>query len=128
MKYGTAFATLSLLFAIYAISSGGWSYLLLWPFVSFALVSAAYFGVGTRIYGKLPDGTLPLFRWILLLPFLAYLSLVWHALRLFSREPPFSQLTDNVYIGRRLLSSERPPDFDHIIDLTCEFTNLSHPR
>ncbi|MDA7978202.1 MAG: dual specificity protein phosphatase family protein [Pirellulales bacterium] len=38
-----------------------------------------------------------------------------------SREPAFNQLVDDVYIGRRLLSRERPSDFDHIVDLTCEF-------
>ena len=122
MKYGLAFAILAVLIAIYAIRNGGWFYLLLWPAVSFALVSVAYLFASVSVFGKLPNGTLPLGRSILLAPFLAYLALVWHIVRYFSREPAFNQLTDTVFIGRRLLSHERRSDFDHIVDLTCEFS------
>ena len=121
MKYGLAFAILAALIAIYAIRNGGWFYLLLWPAISFALVSVAYLFAGVSVFGKLLNGKLPLGRSILLAPFLVYLSLVWHAVRYLSREPAFNQLTDTVFIGRRLLSHERPSHFDHIVDLTCEF-------
>ena len=121
MKYGSAFAILAMLIAIYAVREGGWLYLLLWPALSFALVSIAYFGAGVVIFGKQPNGTLSIGRSVLLAPFLVYLNLVWHAVRYFSRETAFNQLTDNVFIGRRLLSHERASNFDHIVDLTCEF-------
>ena len=121
MKYGTAFAILAALTAIYAVRNGGWFYLLLWPALSFGLVSIAYFGAGVIIFGKRPNGTLSPGRSLLLAPFLAYLTLVWHLVRYFSRESAFNQLTENVFIGRRLLSHERPTHFDHIVDLTCEF-------
>ena len=120
MKYGFAFAILAALIAIYALRSGGWSYLLLWPALSFALVASAYLFAGVTVFGKGPDGKLPLGRSILLAPFLAYLATVWHVVRFFSRESAFDQLTDTVFIGRRLLSHERPSQFDHIVDLTCE--------
>lgn len=121
MKYGFAFAILAMLIAIYAVREGGWLYLLLWPALSFALVSIAYFGAGVVIFGKQPNGTLSIGRSVLLAPFLVYLNLVWHAIRYFSRETAYNQLTDNVFIGRRLLSHERASNFDHIVDLTCEF-------
>ena len=121
MKYGTAFAILAALTAVYAFRNGGWLYVLLWPALSFALVSIAYFGVGIVVFGKRPDGNLSAGRSLLLAPFLVYLTLVWHLVRCLSREPAFNQLTENVFIGRRLLSHERPSHFDHIVDLTCEF-------
>ncbi len=121
MKYGTAFAILAGLMAIYAFRNGGWFYILLWPALSFSLVSIAYFGAGVVVFGKRPNGTLSLGRSLLLAPFLAYLTFVWHVVRYFSRESAFNQLTENVFIGRRLLSHERPAHFDHIVDLTCEF-------
>ena len=49
MKYGRAFAVLGLLIAIYSIRNGGWFYLLLWPALSFALVSAAYLRAGVLV-------------------------------------------------------------------------------
>ena len=121
MKYGSAFAILAMLTAIYAVREGGWYFVLLWPALSFALVSIAYFGAGVFIFGKQPSGTLSIGRSLLLAPFLVYLNFVWHAVRFFSRETAFNRLTDNVFIGRRLLSHERASNFDHIVDLTCEF-------
>ena len=121
MKYGTGFAVLSVLTAIYAVRNGDWHYLLLWPALSFGLVSIAYFGAGVIIFGKRPNGTLSVGRSVLLAPFLMYLTLIWHLVRFFSSESAFNQLTENVFIGRRLLSHERPTHFDHIVDLTCEF-------
>lgn len=128
MKYGSAFAILAMLIAIYAVREGGWFYVLLWPALSFALVSIAYFGAGVSIFGKQSDGTLSIGHSLLLAPFLAYLNLVWHAVRCFSRETAFNQLTQNVFIGRRLLSHERSSSFDHIVDLTCEFNEPAAHR
>ena len=128
MKYGPAFAILATLIAIYAIRNGGWLYLLLWPALSFALVAFAYLTADVSVFGKRSSGTLSLSRTILLAPFLAYLSLVWHVVRYLSREPAYNQLTETVFIGRRLLSHERPPHFEHIVDLTCEFNEPSALR
>ncbi|TWU09910.1 hypothetical protein Pla52o_58090 [Novipirellula galeiformis] len=121
MKYGTSFAILAALMAIYTFHNGSWFYILLWPALSFALVSIAYFGAGTVVFGKRPNGTLSPGHSVLLAPFLAYLALVWHLVRYFFRESAYNQQTENVFIGRRLLSDERPSHFDHIVDLTCEF-------
>ena len=112
---------LAVLLATYAFRNGGWFYVLLWPSFSFALVSIAYFNAGVVVFGKRPNGTLSLGRSLMLAPFLAYLTFVWRFIRFLSRESAYNQLTDNVFIGRRLLSHERPTHFDHVVDLTCEF-------
>ncbi len=128
MKYGITFTLFAALIAYVGIVNGGSGYFLLWPALSFLLVAIAYFGAGPIVFGKQPDGTLEPIRQILLAPFLLYLWLVWHIVRLVSRESPYDQLTESVFIGRRLLSSERPIQFDHIVDLTCEFNEPSALR
>lgn len=122
MKYGLLFATVAVLLAGTAILHGGWRLLLLWPAISFGVVAIGYLSFGPIIYGKTSQGVLSIFMQLVLLPFLLYLWSVWYALRLVKREPALNQLTDKVYIGRRLLSHEFPDKIDHVVDLTCEFS------
>ena len=122
MKYGVLFAIVAVLLAGSAILHGGWRLLLLWPAISFGVVAIGYLYFGPIIYGKTSQGVLSIFMQLVLLPFLLYLWSVWYALRLVKREPALNQLTDKVYIGRRLLSHEFPDKIDHVVDLTCEFS------
>ena len=121
MKYGIVFAIVAVLLAASAVMNGGWQYVLIWPALSFALVALAYLRLGPRVFGKSEIGVLSPINVLLLLPYFLYVWSVWHIVRLFSREPPFDQLTENIFLGRRLLSHELPADVDHVIDLTCEF-------
>lgn len=121
MKYGLLFLTLALALAGVAISRGGWYLLLLWPAASLAVVSSGYLGLGPRVFGKTPRGTLAPFNILLLLPFLLSLWTLWLVARNFRREKPYHELTKNILIGRRLMSHEVPKGIDHIVDLTCEF-------
>lgn len=121
MKYAILFGIIATCLTIIAAIYRGWFLLLLWPALSFGAVASGYFRFGPRIFGKSRSGQLAPTNQIFLLPFLVYSWSVWHALRLLSREAAFTQLTDNVLIGRRLLSHELPENIDHIIDLTCEF-------
>ena len=122
MKYGILFATVVVLLTTSVIIHGGWFYLLLWPALSFGMVALGYFHFGPRVYGKSQRGILSPINLLLLLPYLLYLWFVWYAVRLVKRESAFDQLTENIFIGRRLLSHEFPDNIDHVIDLTCEFT------
>ena len=122
MKYGVLFAIVAVLLAGSAILHGGWRLLLLWPAISFGVVAIGYLYFGPIIYGKTSQGVLSICMQLVLLPFLLYLWSVWYALRLVKREPALNQLTDKVYIGRRLLSHEFPDKIDHVVDLTCEFS------
>ncbi len=121
MKYGFLFSILALLLTAAAVLHGGAWWGLMWPATSAAIVAAGYLRCGPRVYGKTAGGTLSPLNQFLLLPFLLYLWAVWYAVRLFRREPAFNQLTDHIYIGRRLLTGELPDHIDHVVDLTCEF-------
>lgn len=121
MKYGVLFSLIAILLTVYAATAGGWLLLLIWPAISFGAVASAYFGLGPRVFGKRPNGTLSLISIVTLLPYFLYLWAIWHAMRLVSREPAFNTLTDSVLIGRRLLFRELPEDVDVVVDLTCEF-------
>ncbi len=122
MKYAILFATVTVILTSLAIGYGGWLYILFWPALSFAIIALGYFYLGPCVYGKSHRGRLSPINQLILLPYLLYLWLVWHILRLIRREAAFNQLTENVFIGRRLLSHEFPANIDHVIDLTCEFT------
>ena len=121
MKYPVLFMSIagSMLFAAWV--HGGWAHLLLWPALSFAIVGLGYFRLGPRIYGKSSSGLLSPLHQLVLLPYLVTLWSMWYAARLIFRQPAYHQLTDNIFIGRRLLPHELPEDIDHVIDLTCEF-------
>jgi len=121
MKYGILFSFVAVLLATAAVIHRGWLLLLLWPAVSFGIVALGYLYFGPQVYGKSSRGLLSPINQLLLLPFLVYLWSVWYGARLVKREPAFNQLTEDIVIGRRLLSHELPDGIDHVIDLTCEF-------
>ncbi len=121
MKYGVLFTTVAMLLAVSAALRSGWYLLLLWPALSFGVVALGYFRFGPRVYGKSEHGLLSPFNQLILLPYLIFLWCVWYAVRLVKREPAYNQLTENVIIGRRLMTHEVPKDIRHVIDLTCEF-------
>ena len=121
MKYGVLFAAAAILLAILACTRQGWYWWTLWPSLSLAIVSSGYFFFGPRVYGKASHGLLSPLRQVLLAPYLLYAWGAWRAIRLVSREPAFHRVTENLIVGRRLLSHELPENIDHVIDLTCEF-------
>ncbi|MEM7014512.1 MAG: tyrosine-protein phosphatase, partial [Verrucomicrobiota bacterium] len=106
----------------------GWRWLLLWPAISFGGVAIGYVHLGPAVFGKNKYGVISPIRQLLLAPYLIYLHLVWHSARLLKREPAWNQVTDRIYIGRRLLSHELPKDIEHVIDLTCEFAETTALR
>lgn len=105
-----------------------WYWLLLWPALSFGAVSAAYFGLGPRIFGKREDGTLAPLRCLVLLPFLAHTYLAWRILRFCKSETAYDFLLPQVLIGRRLMPAELPPGIYTVVDLTCEFVEPRNIR
>lgn len=122
MKYGILFTTVAVMLVTSAGIRGGWFFLLFWPALSFGIVGFGYLHFGPHVYGKSQSGILLPLNQLLLLPYLLYLWSLWYAVRLIKREPAIDELTDNIFIGRRLLSHELPNHINHVIDLTCEFT------
>ncbi len=121
MKYSLLFGALSIMLLYYALKLGGFYYILIWGAVSFGVVSLAYLHLGPGVYGKGPDGVMQPVNIMILLPYLIFLWGVWHLLRLIKKEPPYSRLSEDLYIGRRLLPGELPDEIEVVVDLTCEF-------
>mgnify|MGYP002622249737 CR=1 FL=1 len=128
LKYGPLFAVASFALATPAIVHRGWQLLMLWPAVSLGVVAAGYLSIGPRVFGKSERGTLTPISQLLLLPYLLTLWTLWHVLRLVRSAPAVSQLTENIWIGRRLLSHELPDEITHVVDLTCEFNEPAELR
>jgi protein-tyrosine phosphatase len=62
------------------------------------------------------------------LPLLVYTTVVWHLIRLLSREPAHNAVTEQLVVGRRLLTFERAGEFANFVDLTAEFSEPSFIR
>lgn len=106
----------------------GWALLAVWPGCDLLALAFAHSRGAHRIFGKRPDGALPLWGWLIFVPMLSYMSAVWHLVRIFSREPARSVVTEQLVVGRRLLASELDGEFDNYVDLTAEFAEPSAIR
>lgn len=121
MRYCFVLGLLGCLLVVYGVIESGWMCLSVWLGADFLVLSVAY-GCGAHgVFGKRPDGVLPLGSRIFFLPFLIYTWLVWHLVRLVSREPMRNVVTDRLVVGRRLLDSEMDVEFENYVDLTAEF-------
>jgi protein-tyrosine phosphatase len=121
VTYAVVFLILAAYLVGLAVLLGGSAWALLWPAVAFAVVAIGYGGAGPRVFGKRPDGRLRWANLVALLPFFLFTWGVWHLLRLVSREPVWNELAPGVFLGRRVLAHELPPDIGLVIDLTAEF-------
>ncbi len=121
MRFATTFGLLGLVLAFTGVSSGGWVLTLLWPAASLLAVSAAYAGLGPRVYGKRPDGRLSPLAVLLLLPYLALTWTVWHVARLLDRQACCDEVAPGLWLGRRAFARELPAGTDLVVDLTAEF-------
>jgi protein-tyrosine phosphatase len=121
MRYAVVFSILGLCLILLAAQLGGPGWLLVWPAVSFLALALAYAGLGSRVFGKRPDGTRAWWAFGLLLPYLALAWLVWHLKRLFSKEPCWNEVGPGLWLGRRALPHELPADVTLVVDLTAEF-------
>ena len=111
--------TLQLLLGLYW---RGWGWLLVWSGGSLLLVGAAYLGLGPGIFGKRPDGGMPLWSRLLFLPFRGFITFFWNLQRRSGMYETYNQIAPGLWLGRRPLGDhELPPDIDTIIDLTAEY-------
>ncbi len=122
MKYGFQSLMIGTVLLGNAVWRGGPFWVLLWPGVSLLLVAAGYFGLGPRIFGKRPDGTMPRQSVAVLLPYLLLTWGTWYLLRLLSREDCYNELVPGLFVGRRPLASDLPKDVAVVVDLTAEFS------
>jgi protein-tyrosine phosphatase len=121
MKYGLLFLLLGVVLLMQSALVGGLWWLLLWPGLSFAIVGLAYLAIGPRVFGKRTDGTMAWWAVLLLLPYLLLTWFVWHAVRMISKEPCYNEVVPGLFVGRRPLAGELPPNVALVVDLTAEF-------
>ncbi len=122
MKYGFLFLLLAIAIGVAAFRGGPWAWLLFYPAFSFGVIAAAYLFSAPGVFGKHFDGRRSRLGTLLVLPYVLYVSVVWHVVRLLSREPKTNALNDELVLSRRLLEHELPEGVASVVDLTCEFT------
>ena len=121
MRYAATLTALGAALVVMGLRLSLWGVLLIWLGTNFVLLGIAHFRGTHGLFGKRPDGTLPVWSWLLFFPLLIYTAGVWHLIRLFSQEPRINRVSDNLVVGRRLLAHEWPRGFYNYIDLTAEF-------
>lgn len=120
MKYGVVFAGFALYFGVIAIRLPmPWSTPLWWLMAGFALTSWAYAANRVDLLGK-RGRHLRSSLAVVCLPHTVLTLAVWHLVRWFRSAEAISQLRENLFIGRRLLPSEMPPQIRSVVDLTAE--------
>ena len=128
MGYKYLLPLLGLLLVIAGTVERDWAWLAVWLGCDLIALGYAHAKGVQGIFGKRPDGTLPLWAWFAFFPVLGYTLIVWHLHRIFSRKPPWSVITEQLVVGRRLLASELDGEFDNYVDLTAELTEPSAIR
>jgi protein-tyrosine phosphatase len=128
MRYSLTLSFLGIIMIAFGAFQRGWFVLAIWLGVNFLALGIAHGTGAHRVFGKRPDGSLSPWGRLLFLPLLALTGTVWHLARLLTREPAYNAVTENVVVGRRLLSSELPREFDNYVDLTAEFAEPSAIR
>ena len=121
MSYRHLLTLLGAVLIAFGVIQGGWMWMAVWLGVDFLILGVAHGRGAHRVFGKRPNGTLPAWSWLVFLPLLAYTSLVWHLVRLLSREPARQAVNERLVIGRRQLARELEGAFDNYVDLTAEF-------
>jgi len=128
MSYRHLLTLLGVVLIVLGLIESGWFLAAVWLGCDFLILGVAHGRGSHRVFGKRPDGSLPMWSWLLFFPLLIYTTAVWHFVRLFSREPAHSVVTEQLVIGRRLLALELDGEFANYVDLTAEFSEPSAIR
>src|SRR5437764_633972 len=87
MSYRHLLTLLGVVLVVLGLVERGWLLVAIWLGCDFLVLGVAHGRGLHRVFGKRADGTLPLWSWLAFLPLLIYTTVVWHLIRLFSREP-----------------------------------------
>lgn len=110
---------LSAICVYFAITSHLW--ILLWPAGVMVAVSLAYLTKHPAAFGKRPDGTLPLWAWLVWGPWFVYMWIAHEGARRLTKEPVANEVAPRIWVGRRPRAGELPPDVTIVVDLCAEF-------
>jgi protein-tyrosine phosphatase len=128
MSYQHLLTFLGVVLVVLGLVERGWLFIAVWLGCNFLVLGVAHGRGSHRVFGKRKDGTLPLWSWLLFFPLLIYTTIIWHLIRLCSREPACNSVTEQLVVGRRLLAFELEGEFDNFVDLTAEFSEPSSIR
>jgi len=128
MKYTLIFLALGGSVSCFACIWGRWWHGLHWLSLSFFVLSAGYAGLGSRVYGKRPDGRIPLWSKLVNFPYMLALVSVWRLVCLLSRENATDEVADDLAIGRRLAAGELPGGIVNYVDLVAEIEDPKAAR
>jgi hypothetical protein len=128
MSYRHLLTLLGVALIVLGLAEHGWFLAAAWLGGDFFILGVAHGRASHGVFGKRSDGILPIWSWLLFFPLLAYTTVVWHLLRLFSREPSHNFVTEQLVVGRRLLAFELDGEFANYVDLTAEFSEPSSIR
>lgn len=98
------------------------SVLFFWYAFDFFIIAIAYWMNKPLIFGKQQDGKLNPVSLVLLFPYYFFIWSVWRLNLFLDKSEAYHKLSQNIWIGRRLLDKEAIQNIDLIIDLTCEFS------
>ena len=90
--------------------------LVAWLAYFVVLLASAYAARWPALLGKRADGGFAWWGW----PVAGPLLLLWHLLRLLSREPCCHEVAPGIWLGRRPLKHELPSRIDLVVDLVAE--------
>lgn len=121
IPYSYLLILLGTFFSVAGIAKGGWCFVLVWLGLNFFILGIAHAKRWHGVFGKRTDGSIPLWSRIAFLPLFVQIEVVWHVLRIFSREPASNEVNETLVVGRRPLGWEIEGEFVNFVDLTTEF-------
>src|SRR6266496_3105666 len=101
MSYRYLLTLLGVALIVLGLMERGWFLVSVWLGCDFLVLGIAHSRGSHRVFGKRPDGRLPKWSWLLFFPLLGCTAVVWHFVRLFSRESAHSAVTEQLVVGRR---------------------------
>ena len=128
MSHRHVLTLLGIVLILLGLLERGWFLVAVWLGGDFLVLSVAHGRRSHRVFGKRADGSLPFWSWVVFLPLHVYTTIVWHLVRVLSREPAHNAVTQQLIVCRRLLAFEIEGEFDNFVDLTAEFPEPSSIR
>ena len=114
------------------VRNSPWSYPLFSAGLGFSLMGIAYMLRWTGVLGKRRDGRLMFSSYLLFWPYHLMNWLTYAVFRLFAREHPFDSIVPGVYLGGRLLASDKAAfekaGIRSVLDLTSELSEAEFIR
>jgi len=94
--------------------------------ITFLILVMGYAGIGSKIFFKRSEGTVPRYTWCLYAPLFILNQFSFALYRCLAKQDPLSEVVPGLIIGRRLMANEieylSEFNIDSIVDLTCEFS------